>query len=594
MESFERGYLHPSNHYVTSHLQALKETWNYSDMRVTTGCAFTSASLYASMTGLPSLFPGNGNNYFYGATNYKLISLPAILANCGYETYFLSNNADFAGTKELLGALGVHHVLHGTFGGKYAESPYGGTYDKDLLNEAKQIAAQHTELPYFMFISTIQTHSPNGVLDTRVTDVIGKEKTDLETAVKSTDYLVHDFINYLDSLGALKNTALFIYPDHLFYGERDLFLHHKEPRSLWLMSNQPFSHCVPTPLYQIDIPKVILEACGIKHNNKFLSDIIPEDMDKNHYVDQHLNDITSINIYALEREMIMSESFTLRTQHSKLRCKINNQEYFSYPINKVENKYITLLFDNKLKALQTCLLDSMAQLPDTYAYFESYITIKPHSDKTFDIAWHTYPDNRTLYQVSNVKEAELYTQDIVAIIQAISEYTINAPLATFENKGYPVASTTYPSDTLSHYMEATLQDASNIVFITAYDDASLQFANIRPILSKAGLTVDLSDKFRYEYVAAIGKDTVYFEKADYRLLYRRGTIDNCPYIITSCGYDHIHTSLICGSHIVINDKDYSTYHRGLNFVIYNKDQQQVIDAFFIDTNADPTLTIQRR
>lgn len=188
----------------------------------------------------------------------------------------------------------------------------------------------------------------------------------------------------------------------------------------------------------------------------------------------------------------------------------------------------------------------------------------------------------------------MYTQDIVAIIQAISEYTINAPLATFENKGYPVASTTYPSDTLSHYLEATLQDASNIVFITAYDDASLQFANIRPILSKAGLTVDLSDKFRYEYVAAIGKDTVYFEKTDYRLLYRRGTIDNCPYIITSCGYDHIHTSLICGSHIVINDKDYSTYHRGLNFVIYNKDQQQVIDAFFIDTNADPTLTIQRR
>lgn len=54
------------------------------------------------------------------------------------------------------------------------------------------------------------------MLDTRVTDVIGKEKTDLETAVKSTDYLVHDFINYLDSLGALENTALFIYPDHFF------------------------------------------------------------------------------------------------------------------------------------------------------------------------------------------------------------------------------------------------------------------------------------------------------------------------------------------------------------------------------------------
>lgn len=595
LESLERGYLHPSNKHITPFLQSLKESWNYTDMQITSGCTFTSASLYASLTGLPSFFAGYGNNYFHGATNYKLINLLNILTACGYDTYHISNNASFAGTKDLLTALGMQHILYGTYNGKYPECPLGGTYDMDMFTEAKNIIKQaDPQHSYFIYLSTTQTHSPNGIIDERVCNIIGKENNDLETAVKSTDYLVKDFIQYLDSIGILSNTAIFIYPDHTFYGEKNIFIHKDEPRSLWLMSNMQLSDYIHSNFSQIDVPKLILDASHIHHNNKFLCELIPSNENRNAFINNNIDQITSINMYALERGFIMSEHFKTNLSLGKLNCLINNKEFFSYRIKDIKNKDIIILFDNKLKALQSIICDKSTNIDETYNYFDSYMYIKSNAWKSFDITWYSYPDNEVLYHQTKVKKAELDIHEIITILQKQEQNTINTQLTLFENKGYPSDLLFAHSDTIHTYLHQLIQDTSNIIFVTAYDEASVHFDSIRYTFHNMGLKENLSNKYRWEYVAAFSKDTVYFEKTDYRMLYKKGVIDSIPYIISSCCFDHLQTSLIVGSYIVINGKDYSTNHRGLNFVVYNKAKKDVIDAFYIDTNADSQLTIHRR
>ena len=202
------------------------------------GGGFTVASLYMALTGLPSYFAGNGNAYFEGTTKSNLTSIADILSLCGYETYHLSNNASFAGTRNLLTALGVQHILDGPLGEKYPECPMSGAYDMDIFNEAKKIAVAKRDKPFMMYISTTQTHGPDGYVDQRILDTLKNAgSTTLETAAISTDWLIGDFLLFLEQYDLMDNTAVYIYPDHNFWGYKSLLDRTGNRKSLWLLTN---------------------------------------------------------------------------------------------------------------------------------------------------------------------------------------------------------------------------------------------------------------------------------------------------------------------------------------------------------------------
>jgi hypothetical protein len=104
--------------------------------------------------------------------------------------YHLSEDADFAGTKDLLKTFGVQHILDGTLNGKYPER----MQDLDLYAEAKNIIQTSSKTkPIMIFISTIATHFPKGRYEPRLSNVVKQGKSDLETAATQADYLVGDF-----------------------------------------------------------------------------------------------------------------------------------------------------------------------------------------------------------------------------------------------------------------------------------------------------------------------------------------------------------------------------------------------------------------
>ena len=52
------------------------------------------------------------------------------------------------------------------------------------------------------------------------------------------------------------------------------------------------------PIYQIDLPKIILNGANIQHNAKFLTDYINSDIS---YLEKHIEKLTAININGLLR-----------------------------------------------------------------------------------------------------------------------------------------------------------------------------------------------------------------------------------------------------------------------------------------------------
>ena len=272
LESFDRAYFNDKNKEIIPNLRSLRQEWNYYRMFENGGSGWTVASLYTTLTGLPAYFIGHGNSVFEFSRKSKIISLIDILGKAGYETYHLSENADAGGTKDLLNTFGIHHILDKTMSGKYSEN----MKDFDLFTEAKNIFKDSSQTkPKMIYISTLATHIPNGMPDTRLFSLVKQHKNDLATAAMQTDYLVGDFINFLKENNYFENTIIYIFPDHAFMGKSDM-LKTEEKTKLWFLTNADKKDLVidTANFYQIDLPRNILSGAKVKNNAVFLGDFV--------------------------------------------------------------------------------------------------------------------------------------------------------------------------------------------------------------------------------------------------------------------------------------------------------------------------------
>jgi Sulfatase len=296
LESLEKGYLSDKMAQLTPSLRALKKNWNYYDMQENSGSDWTSGSLYTYLTGFPAFFNVNQNSIFQTAYQTNITGISHIFKKLGYKMTFLTADAQFSGTQEMLHTFQVDNIIDKATLGK-------PVHDKDLFERAKlEIQSnQFQNRPFVLFISTLDTHSPNGIYDERMEVFVPPKNSNLEFTVSSVDYLIGDFIDYLKRQNILSNTIVFIFPDHLKMGNPMIF-DGTGKRSLYLLTNankKDIAFKESNYLNQIDLPKIILDGSKINHNTKFLTDYISGD--KNQFVLNNIEKLTSINTSGILR-----------------------------------------------------------------------------------------------------------------------------------------------------------------------------------------------------------------------------------------------------------------------------------------------------
>lgn len=324
LESFEKGFLHDSHTDLAPNLRQLKTNWNYYPMVQNTGSSWTSGSLYALMTGFPAFFGASSNYIFQGAYHSEVTSLVEVFNKADYETSFLIEDAQFSGTEDMLNAFNIDVIIDKT---QLKEK----VRDKDLFEEAKKIIEKksNNEEAFAMFISTTDTHFPDGIYDERFEKIIPKKNSDYEFMVAAVDYSVGDFINFLETEKLLDNTVVFIFPDHLKMGDPAIFEGTGE-RELYVITNAINNDTIlkdSLPINQIDLPKIILEGAEISHNTQFLTDFIPGD--KNAFIEANLNLITALNQSGFQR--LNYESFEMPDLSTKYKeYKIDTNRFIAH------------------------------------------------------------------------------------------------------------------------------------------------------------------------------------------------------------------------------------------------------------------------
>ena len=276
-ESFEKGFLNHAYGDVAPRLRDLKKDFNYSGM-LQNGASWTVGSIYSVFTGIPAVFKtrDNGNYIFSGINGLNFTTLGNVLSEAGYNMRYLMADAHFNGTNDL---LKVNHFEIITNKPGMNMGKFNSMNDLDLFSEAKiQILdLKNKNKPFALFISTINSHFPNGIYDPRMEKYILKNKLDFKNevdySVMATDYLIGDFIDYLKKNKLLENTVFYIYPDHLMMGSGNHILKLNElGRELYVLTNADLKKF--KEIGQLNLPRMIIDGAGIKSNAKFLVDFI--------------------------------------------------------------------------------------------------------------------------------------------------------------------------------------------------------------------------------------------------------------------------------------------------------------------------------
>lgn len=293
MESLEKGLLNKKYAALTPNLNKLKNKWHYFDLKQNLGSGWTSGSLYTSLTGFPALFGASGNSIFHTAYHSDISSITHVLQKTNYNITYMNGNTDHSGIKEMLNVFKFDKIIDYKNSKLSGFESYYGLRDKDLFNIAKKEVELNNKVkkPFALFISTTDTHFPNGIYDKRMEAVISPKNTDLEFTIAALDYLIGDFITFLETKNILENTTIYLFPDHLKMGDPTMFNNTGE-RSLYCITNSN-NISANNDLYQIDLPKIILKGANVNHNLKFLTDYLTGD--KNEYIKDNMMRLTEIN-----------------------------------------------------------------------------------------------------------------------------------------------------------------------------------------------------------------------------------------------------------------------------------------------------------
>lgn len=343
LESYERGYLSEEMSHLTPELRFLKNQWNYYEMEQNNGAKWTSGSLYASLCGLPAYFGVEGNSIFQNSFHTQISGVSHVLKKAGYQVKYITCNAAYAGTQEMLYTFQFDEVIDRDLIGRPC-------HDRDIFEQAKKEieASLHQKQPFAIYISTLDTHFPDGIYDERMEEYVSPQPTNIEFMVSAVDYLLGDFIDFLKEKNILDNTVVYIYPDHLKMGMTSK-LKEVGNRGLFFLTNaekECFSGINTDALYQVDLPRLFIDGAGIKTNVRFLTDYVSGDIE--HFINQNMHHLISLNNSGLKR--FNSKRMKIPVVSERYETYINDTSRFIAHAGGIIDGY---KYTNSLEALNS-------------------------------------------------------------------------------------------------------------------------------------------------------------------------------------------------------------------------------------------------
>ncbi len=304
-ESLESNFLQNKNFAdEVPHLNNLIDNgWsNYTNYKCFDGADWTVGALYATQTGLPAYLGANSDTLFSGVRQTGAVSYVGVLKQAGYKNLLLSNgDMNFAGTGNIMNCFGYEVKGHEFC--QDAVKTVWGVHDYDLFRMAKEEYKKLAQgnKPFNLTLLTVDTHFPKGVPDKRMRPYVSANVSDgtHEFALASLDYLLGDFVEFIESQPNGKETIVVILGDHLLMGD---FRHtpiikkfDNKPRRVALLTNKPIADFDKTDeLAYYDLPHIILNLAEVKHNAKFSVDIFPDMSEK--FVVENKELFTSLNL----------------------------------------------------------------------------------------------------------------------------------------------------------------------------------------------------------------------------------------------------------------------------------------------------------
>lgn len=288
LESFESGLLNVNNSKLTPFVNELKKKWKFLKINQNIGSNWTSGSLYTMFTGIPAFFAVYHNSIFQNSYRKEIVGLPDILKEVGYDLTYITKDANFSGTRSLLGCFNFDKVIDG--------NELGNGHDKDIFDKIKLEISKNKNsgTKFSIFASTLDTHGPNGIKDHRFKkQFLNLDGLEYSTAV--LDYLMNDFYSFMKENSYLESTTIIFITDHLYMVKPPIINSAEERKIIYLTNskNSTFENNLDT-FYQVHMPNLILASCGINHNIKFFPDYF-ESISDSFILENQVN-ITNLNL----------------------------------------------------------------------------------------------------------------------------------------------------------------------------------------------------------------------------------------------------------------------------------------------------------
>lgn len=232
-----------------------------------TNLGWTMGSLTGFLFGVP-LFVPRGNLYTPGNEAFLpgALSLLSIFEHHGYDiTCILGSDSRFAGKRNI---FTTHSTTYSIYDQNYFEKkqiPTSGPWglrDALLLEEAKDIIldrAYNQEIPFFILLQTSDTHNP-AVSYNDYPQPYGDERD----AFVAADYLISDFVGWIEKQDFYENTTILILGDHQYMGRTVGPIALPPLRSLYNTIINPVISCELEQRHatMLDMGATLLEAIG--------------------------------------------------------------------------------------------------------------------------------------------------------------------------------------------------------------------------------------------------------------------------------------------------------------------------------------------
>lgn len=280
--SEEEGGYQPENNYIPHLTELAHDNISFSNseslggFRCPNGTGWTIAAMFATESGLPFLFPVEGNDDFENRSGMAngTVALGDILEKKGYYQEFLcGSDATFGGRRAFLeqhGDFEIYDLDVAIKNGYITEEQkvWWGLEDRNLYRIAKDELTRVSTLgePFNFTMLTVDTHHENGW----ICDLCGDEYPDqLGNVLKCADDQIYDFIKWCEVQPWYENTVIVIQGDHprmdmalvegIDYDDRTVyncFINPKYDEKVLNSKNREF-----TPM---DMFPTILSAMGFK------------------------------------------------------------------------------------------------------------------------------------------------------------------------------------------------------------------------------------------------------------------------------------------------------------------------------------------